>query len=232
MNEVVVLYPALDRAIRSGALLDAAPDAGKGAPGRLVRVWSESAGEDLALGVGPTLPDALHAAEQDLLSADPVGTQVSRCSCWVCAMNDRVPVVAGAPAAASVLDGHILALWQFTVRSDGARFALVTEWSRQADRIGSAARQQIHAEGVPSRWRHGEYVWEFVPFKGRTSGKPMMRVRSVSSPPGSKFPYPRERRRVEVEADSLGAVLAAAEGPLAVALGEDEEWLGRTHRCT
>jgi hypothetical protein len=73
MEAQTVIYPALDHAIRSGALLACSADAGKGVPGRLARLWCDQTQLDLALGAGPSLPDALRSLEQDLLSENPVG---------------------------------------------------------------------------------------------------------------------------------------------------------------
>jgi hypothetical protein len=116
-------------------MLLGSPDAGKEAPGRLARLWCNRSGGDLALGVGTDLPDALHALEQDLLSASPVGAQVSQHPCEVCAMKALVRVVAGSPKAVSVLDGHLLAGDDFQVEWREEQFHFTAEWTRKADTL-------------------------------------------------------------------------------------------------
>jgi hypothetical protein len=93
-------------------------------------------------------------------------------------------------------------------------------------------KQRLLEERVPSRWQHGEHVWEYVPIQNRKTGVwGGFTIRSVRRPQGSKGHCPREKRRVEVTADTLAGALAAAEERLALALREDEAWLRRTMRC-
>jgi hypothetical protein len=148
-------------------------------------------------------------------------------------MNALVPAVAGCPEPTSVLDGHLLARRDFRVRWSDGRFLFCSEWSRRANVLSPELERQLKEEGVPSRWRHEEHVWECTPVRNRKTGAwAGFNLRSVSRPPGSKEIYPREKRRVEVEADFLSGVLAAAEERLAAALREDEDWLRRTTRST
>ncbi len=234
MAPQVVTYPALDQAIRSGAWLVCGIDANKGAPGRLAWLWCERTRVDLALGAGPTFAEALQALEQDLLSATPIGPQVSQPgNCWVCAMNALVPAVAGSGEAVSALDGFLLASREFHVNWHEGQFHFTAQWTRRADALGVEVKRRLIEERVPSRWRHGEHVWEYVPVQNHRTGAWVgLNIRVVSRPASSKQHCPCEKRRVEVMADTLGAVLASAEERLARALREDEEWLGQTTRCT
>jgi hypothetical protein len=189
--------------------------------------------QDLAIGVGSCLLDALCSLEEDLLRPTPIGPQVSQCPCWVCASNALVPIVAGSPQAASVLDGHLLARRDFWVEWREGQFHFLAEWTRKADTLTPEVRQRLLDERLPGRWQHGEHVWEYVPVQNQKTGAWVgFHIRSISRPHGSKDHCPREKRRVEVGADTLGGVLAAAEEQLAAAVREDEAWLRQTSRCT
>lgn len=234
MAEHVALYPAVEHAIRSGALLVCEADVGKPGPGRIARLWSEQTKADLAIGLGHTLPEALHALEQDLLSASPVGPHVSEHSdCWVCAMNAFFPVVSGSAEAVSALDGHLLARRSFEVKWQEGRFHFTSRWVRAANRLTPEMKQQLREEKVPIRWRHGEYVWEVTPLQHRKTGAwDYFSTRSVSRPPGSKGFSPSEPWQVAVEAGTLAGVLAAAEERLAAEQRDEEEWLRQIVRVS
>ncbi len=219
MSATATVYPALEGAIRAGTTLFCGAGNGpREAPSRLAEL-NDDKGGCLAIGAGFTLADALHAAEQDLLNDDPVGQQISRCACAICARNALVPETGGSGAAASVLDGHLLGFGRFEVDWHDGRFRLVVNWRFDPFELPPEVRQQMRAAQVPSQWRHGDFVCEFVPYRMRNSDKWGLKRRMVSHPPGQ---FPEEWRCVEVTAESLGAVLVGAEASLAAALQEDE----------
>jgi hypothetical protein len=149
------------------------------------------------------------------------------CSCAICAQPSRTPDNGGSPEAVSALDAHLLSSRHFEVGWCDDRFRLAASWKRDAFwDLPLEVRRQIQEAGVPSRWRHEEFVFEFTPFINKKSGNGSLKGQMISHPPGQVVL--REDRRVEVTGDSLAAVLTAAEEPMATSRREDEQWLSLT----
>jgi hypothetical protein len=224
----VRLFPALEDAIRAGALLNCDREPARGGYARVASLLSRD--DILALGTGATLHDALHAAEHDLLSNGLLAAEFRGDRCPTCAMNQLDP--AGSSEETSALDAQVLTGHRFEVEWAGEQFRLVTEWRREA-RVPREVMQELIAAGAPTRWRHGDYIWDVVPARSRKTGEwKVASYQSVSRPLGVKDIYPVEKRRVEALGTSLIGVLAAAEDLVAAARHDDEEWHRRTIRCT
>jgi len=227
MSEVR-LYSTLEEVLRTGATLDCRREP---AQGGYVRVVSLGTRKDLlALGIGVTLHEALTTAEHDYLSDGPVAGEFFGDNCPTCAMNRRHPT--GSLESVSALDAHVLDGWRFGIEWSNEHFRLATEWRRDARPAREIMRQLI-TEGVPTRWCHGEFVWEIIPGRSRKTGEwKFAHFKSLSRPPASKEIYPVEKRRAEAEGSSLVVVLNTAEELMAAARHEDQQWQCRTTRCT
>jgi hypothetical protein len=201
------------------------------ARGGYARVAALTHGETLlALGAAVTLFDALAALEDDYLRGGPTAAEFQAEHCPTCAMNLLDPP--GSSEAVSALDAHLLDGHRFEVEWAGEQFRLVSAWRRDA-RVPRELMRELIAAGAPTRWRHGEYVWDVVPGRSRKTGEwTFADYKSISRPAGSKDIYPVERRRVEAVGSSLAGVLTAAEDVVAAARRDDEQWQRRTLRCT
>lgn len=231
MNTSPVNYPELDAAIRGGARLTCRVGIRSGrvgasfpaAPRRFAEL-SNDQGEGLVTAGGICLPHALHRADIELLRADETS---EACSCAICAQPSRTSDNGGAPEAVSALDAHLLSNRHFEVDWCDGRFRLAASWKRDAFfDLPLEIQRQIRQAGVPSRWRHEEFVFEFTPFINKRTGNGYLKGQMISHPPGQAVL--RQDRRVEVTGDSLAAVLAAAEEPMATSRREDEQWLSLT----
>ncbi len=161
----VRLYPDLDRAIQDGAVLACYRESAKDGYARVAGLGRGDA--LLALGTGVTLPDALAALEHDHLHGGRAAEEFRADQCLTCAMNRLDP--AGSSAAVSALDVHLLDGHSFEVTWADGQFRLVTEWRREA-RLPREVMRGLIAGGVPTRWRHGEFVWDIVPGRSRKTG--------------------------------------------------------------
>ncbi len=221
-------YPAVERAIRLGGMLDCRRESARGG---YARVAALTRGETLlALGAGVTLRAAFATLEDDSLRGGPAAAELRAEHCPTCAMHRLDPV--GSSEGESALDAHLLDGHGFAVEWSGEQFRLVTAWRRQA-RVPRAVMRELIAAGAPTRWRHGDYVWDVVPCRNKRTGEwKFAEYKSVSRPSGSKDIYPLERRRVEAVGPSLVGVLTAAEDLVAAARRDDGGWHRRTLRCT
>lgn len=189
MEPNVLLYPAIEAAIRDGAILLAAPGAGKEAYGREVElVEGPGHGNEwrsLTLAVGPTLPDALHMAEQDLLGEHAAAAAVNACACRVCALNRLFPAAPAATEPTSPLDRLILMGNRFGVKRVNDWVQLKATWKRNAHRLTRPLKEELQHDGAVIRFRHGEYVWESYSSRGKKTGKWLYGTRYISHPPAA-----------------------------------------------
>jgi hypothetical protein len=218
---------ALEAAIRAGAELACVGD-----QTRQGYVGVAYLGRDkqlLAVGTGLTLGECLAAVNQDCAAGGKTAKEFESAHSPVCALDRLAPT--GSPDAVSALDGYLLAPNRgFAVRWHEGQFRLTARWWRKVSTPREFI-QEVIREQVPLPWQHGDFTFETVPLQGKAN-KLFAHTRTKSRPAGSKHLYPTEERQIAVLGGSLADVLANAEGPIAAALREDEEWYRLTRRCT
>ena len=218
MNTVIPSHPALEEALRAGAELSCRGEELNGGMARIAFLGRDR--ELLAVGLGRTFPESLDLVEADIAVGGPAVKEFLAAHCDVCALNHMAS--SGVPDAVSALDDYLLGSNRgFAVRQQEDRLHFRAHWWRSFH-TPKALKQRVVSERVTIHWRHGEYRYVTAPVQGKTKWLPQ--TKTTARPIGAKLPYPCEERCVEAVADTLPALFAAADQPIAAAVREDAAW--------